>query len=91
MVVRDRMRLFGHIDGSTKGRKGTNEAPHMVLSELGKRIIEQEIPTHLTAVYQQEHARLLRIAEEGTVLVTSGIMPVKSVRQQSCAFLTIRS
>lgn len=43
MVVRDRMRLFGHIDGSTKGRKGTNEAPHMVLSELGKRIIEQEI------------------------------------------------
>jgi len=30
-------------------------------------------PTELTETYRQEHARLLRVAEEGTVLVTPGI------------------
>lgn len=44
MVIQDRMRLFGHIEGSTKGTRGTNEAPHMVLSELGRHILEREIP-----------------------------------------------
>ena len=44
MVVNSRLRLLGHIEGSTKGRPGTDDAPHVVLSELGKRIVEQEIP-----------------------------------------------
>lgn len=44
MVVQDRMRLFGHIEGSTKGVHGTDEAPHLVLSELGNHILEKEIP-----------------------------------------------
>ena len=40
MVIDGRKRLFGRIAGSTKG----DEAPHMVLSELGRRVVEQEIP-----------------------------------------------
>ena len=36
-------------------------------------------PTELTAAYQEEHARLLRIAEEGTVLVTPGISKGESM------------
>ena len=44
MVVEGRKRLFGTIEGSTKGRPGTDEAPHMALSELGWRVLEQEVP-----------------------------------------------
>jgi hypothetical protein len=36
-------------------------------------------PTELTEAYQQEHDRLLRIAEEGTVLVTPGISKGESL------------
>ena len=43
MVVDGRKRVFGHIEGSAKGKAGTSEAPHMVLSELGRRVIEQEV------------------------------------------------
>lgn len=39
----------------------------------------QKMPTHLTAAYREEHARLLRIAEEGTVLVTPGISKGESL------------
>ena len=44
MVVEGRKRLFGTIEGSTKGRPGTGEAPHMALSELGRYVLEQEVP-----------------------------------------------
>jgi hypothetical protein len=44
MVVEGRKRLFGTIEGSTKGRPGTDEAPHMALSELGRHVLEQEVP-----------------------------------------------
>ena len=44
MVVEGRKRLFGTIEGSTKGRPGTDEAPHMALSELGRYVLEQEVP-----------------------------------------------
>lgn len=44
MVVEGRKRIFGYIDGFAKGKVGTNEAPHMVLSEFGKRVLLEEIP-----------------------------------------------
>ena len=43
MVVDGRKRVFGHIEGKAKGKAGTSEAPHVVLSELGRRVIEQEV------------------------------------------------
>ncbi len=35
--------MFGHIEGTAKGKLGTAEAPHMVLSELGRRVLEEEV------------------------------------------------
>ena len=46
------------------------------LSEKEQQHLEidpQRMPTHLTAFYARERARLLQTAEEGTVLVTPGI------------------
>ena len=43
MVVEGRTPVFGHIEGHAKGKPGTNEAPHMVLSELGQQVLEEEI------------------------------------------------
>lgn len=43
MVVEGRQRLFGTIVGTAKGRPGSNEAPHMMLSELGRRVLEEEV------------------------------------------------
>ena len=37
------------------------------------------MPTHLTEAYREEHDRLLRSAEEGTVLVTPGISKGESL------------
>lgn len=44
MVIEGRQRLFGTIVGHANGRKGTNEAPHILLSELGRRVFEEEVP-----------------------------------------------
>lgn len=44
MVVEGRQRVFGHIEGHAKGRLGTSDYPHMVLSELGHRVIMDEVP-----------------------------------------------
>ena len=44
MVVGERKRLFGTIVGHANGRPGTDEAPHIVLSELGKRVLKDEVP-----------------------------------------------
>ena len=44
MVIGGRKRLFGTIVGTAKGRSGTSEAPHIELSELGRRVLEQEVP-----------------------------------------------
>ena len=44
MVIEGRQRLFGTIVGHAKGRPGTDEAPHMALSELGRRVLEEEVP-----------------------------------------------
>lgn len=43
MVVDGRKRVFGHIEGSAREKAGTDEAPHMVLSELGRQVLEEEI------------------------------------------------
>ena len=44
MVVGGRKRLFGSIVGRANGRPGTDEAPHVQLSELGRRVFEEEVP-----------------------------------------------
>lgn len=44
MVVEGRKRLFGTIAGHASGRQGTDEAPHILLSELGRRVFEEEVP-----------------------------------------------
>ena len=44
MVIGGRQRLFGRIVGRANGRPGTDEAPHVQLSELGRRVFEEEVP-----------------------------------------------
>ena len=44
MVIEGRQRLFGTIVGHANGRQGANEAPHILLSELGRRVYEEEVP-----------------------------------------------
>jgi len=44
MVIEGRQRLFGAIVGTAKGRPGSSEAPHIELSELGRRVLEEEVP-----------------------------------------------
>lgn len=44
MVIGGRKRLFGSIVGRANGRPGTDEAPHVQLSELGRRVFEEEVP-----------------------------------------------
>ena len=44
MVIGDRKRLFGTIAGRANGRPETDDAPHVVLSELGRRVLEDEVP-----------------------------------------------
>ena len=44
MVIGERKRLFGTIIGRANGRPGTDEAPHLMLSELGRRVLNDEVP-----------------------------------------------
>ena len=44
MVIGGRKRLFGTIVGHANGWPGTEEAPQMALSELGRRVLEEEVP-----------------------------------------------
>lgn len=44
MVIEGRQRLFGAVVGHANGRPGTDEAPRMALSELGRRVLQQEVP-----------------------------------------------
>lgn len=43
MVIEGRKRLFGTIVGHAGGRSGTDEAPHVMLSVLGRRVLEEEV------------------------------------------------
>jgi hypothetical protein len=44
MVIGKRKRLFGTIVGRANGRPGTDEAPHILLSELGQCVLKDEVP-----------------------------------------------
>ena len=44
MVIEGRQRLFGTIVGHANGQPGTSETPHIELSELGREVLEQEVP-----------------------------------------------
>ena len=44
MVIEGRKPLFGTIVGHANGQQGTNNAPHIMLSDLGQRVIEDEVP-----------------------------------------------
>ena len=44
MVIEDRKPLFGTIVGHANGQQGTNNAPHVMLSYLGQRVIKDEVP-----------------------------------------------
>ncbi|MBO4800384.1 MAG: hypothetical protein J5545_00710 [Bacteroidaceae bacterium] len=60
LVTENRARLFGHIEGNALATKQPSktawvkdwQAPHMVLSELGHRILEEELPK-ITHYYPQ--------------------------------------
>lgn len=60
IVTEGRARVFGHIEGSAMATKRLDKeawmrdwkAPHMVLSELGRRVLEEEVPK-ITMVYPQ--------------------------------------
>jgi len=43
LVVNGRERVFGHIEGSAKARPGSGDAPHIVLSELGRSVLTEEV------------------------------------------------
>ena len=43
IVVEGRKQVFGHIEGTARGKPGTSEAPHLVFSELGRKVMEEEI------------------------------------------------
>jgi len=44
MVIDGRKPLFGTIVGHASGQQGTNNAPHIMLSDLGQRVLENEVP-----------------------------------------------
>ena len=44
MVIDGRKRLFGTIAGRANGRPGTDKAPHVMLSALGRCVLEEEVP-----------------------------------------------
>ena len=52
MVIEGRKPLFGQIEGSTFGHPDSSEAPHVALSELGHRVLEQEVPK-ISRFYRQ--------------------------------------
>ena len=45
MLTEGRKKLFGHLEGTVRGKAGSSEAPHIVLSELGRQILEQKVPS----------------------------------------------
>ena len=44
LVTAGRRPLFGHLEGTSKAPRGSYDAPRLVLSPLGKSILEEEIP-----------------------------------------------
>lgn len=44
LCIADRRPLFGTLQGEARAARGTDAFPHIVLSALGKEVLEQEIP-----------------------------------------------
>ena len=44
MCIEGRHPLFGHLEGNIRARRGEADFPHIVLSPLGRSILEQELP-----------------------------------------------
>lgn len=44
MCIEGRHTLFGHLEGNIRARRGEADFPHIVLSPLGRSILEQELP-----------------------------------------------
>lgn len=44
LITAGRRPLFGHLEGTSKAPRGSYDAPRLVLSPLGKSILEEEIP-----------------------------------------------
>ena len=43
LVTDQRQRVFGKIEGRTRAAKGTQDYPHLQLSSLGKKVLEEEV------------------------------------------------
>ena len=43
LVTDQRRRVFGSIEGYSRAAKGTLEYPHLQLSPLGKKVLEEEV------------------------------------------------
>ncbi|MBQ4445106.1 MAG: hypothetical protein II910_02500, partial [Prevotella sp.] len=46
MVTEGRRPLFGHVAGRSDGAPGTPVEPHVVLTELGRAVVERWWATH---------------------------------------------
>ena len=44
LCIEGRHPLFGHLDGNISAKRGQAEFPHIVLSPLGRAILEEELP-----------------------------------------------
>ena len=44
MCIEGRRPLFGHLEGNIRARRGEADFPHIVLSSLGRSILEHELP-----------------------------------------------
>ena len=44
LCIEGRHPFFGHIEGNIKAKRGTADFPHIVLSPLGRTILENELP-----------------------------------------------
>ena len=44
MCIEGRHPLFGHLEGNIRARRGEADFPHIVLSPLGRSILEHELP-----------------------------------------------
>ena len=44
LCIDGRHPLFGHLEGNIKAKRGTADFPHIVLSPLGRTILENELP-----------------------------------------------
>jgi REP element-mobilizing transposase RayT len=44
LCIEGRKPLFGHLEGDMRAKRGTEAFPHIVASELGRAVLEEELP-----------------------------------------------